>query len=261
MRLQRARAWRPRQGPRVSGWDDVGRQRGRGRPGRGRGDGRRGPGRREERRPREERPHREPQRPRRIPRAEPARRVQSPEVVTATYEEPMAAPNTLTPVAPLEPAPELAGQWSPLAPMGAHLRLQAAAGHRAAVVPLRPGLYLVAEIPDAQARSEFGAAAVLAPMVIKAATRALTQGQEGQPAVGPQLLQAAQRLLAPPQGMAQPAPAQPAYPAYQPQPIALPAPAQPMLPAPAPVLGQWVEAEDLAGALGFEAGSPWGSRR
>ena len=190
-------------------------------------------------------------------------------MVTPTYVEPATVQNTLTPVAPLEPAPELSGTWGPLAPMGSHLRLQAAGGHRAAVVPLKPGLYLVAEIPEAQARSEFGAAAVLAPMVIKAATRALTQSQGGQQGTGPQLIQAAHRLLAPPQGMAQPAPTQAvvvqpvpvqAQPVYQAQALALPAPVQPQ-PAPAPVLGQWVEAEDLAGALGFDPGDPWGSRR
>jgi hypothetical protein len=41
------------------------------------------------------------------------------------------------------------------------------------VLELRPGLYLVAEVPEEKARDEFGFAPVLVPMVIRAARHAI----------------------------------------------------------------------------------------
>jgi hypothetical protein len=73
---------------------------------------------------------------------------------------------------------QLPTRWSPPAKMGRHLRLQAAQGHRAAVIELKPGLFLVAELPDQVARSEFGVASVLAPLVVKAASKAIQHRQQ-----------------------------------------------------------------------------------
>ncbi len=67
------------------------------------------------------------------------------------------------------------GAWGPSVRMGRALRIQAAAGHRAAVIDLKPGLFLVAELPDAVTRTEFGLAPVLAPLMVTAARRALDE--------------------------------------------------------------------------------------
>jgi hypothetical protein len=45
--------------------------------------------------------------------------------------------------------------------MGRKLRIQAAVGHRASGVDLKPGLYLIAELPEAVTRTEFGVAPLL----------------------------------------------------------------------------------------------------
>jgi hypothetical protein len=61
--------------------------------------------------------------------------------------------------------------WGPAVRMGRRLRIQAALGSRAAVIDLKPGLYLVAEIPDAVTRTEFG----VAPLMLTAACRAIDE--------------------------------------------------------------------------------------
>jgi hypothetical protein len=75
---------------------------------------------------------------------------------------------TLKPVAATRPDP-----WGPAVRMGRHLRVQAEVGHRAAVIELRPGLFLVAEVPEQVARPEFGVVPLLAPLLVKAASDAL----------------------------------------------------------------------------------------
>lgn len=77
--------------------------------------------------------------------------------------------------APVAPKPAEAGAWGPSVRLGNKLRIQAAAGHRAAVIDLKPGLFLVAELPEAVTRSEFGIAPVLAPLMVTAARRALDE--------------------------------------------------------------------------------------
>ncbi len=64
-------------------------------------------------------------------------------------------------------------RWGPFVKLGRSLRLQAKARHRAAVVELRPGLYLVAEVPEKSLRPEFGVLPLLAPLVVTAARAAL----------------------------------------------------------------------------------------
>ena len=78
-----------------------------------------------------------------------------------------------------------AAGWGPNVRMGKHLRIQAASGHRAAVIDLKPGLYLVAELPEAVTRTEFGIAPLLAPLMVKAAKKAIEQGQQSPEKKGP----------------------------------------------------------------------------
>lgn len=95
-------------------------------------------------------------------------------------EEPILEDDAL----PLEPAleDELEGVhplrtvkgFGPPARLGEHLRIQAQVGHRAGVIELRPGLFLVAEVPvEAMRRPEFGAA-LLVPLVTSVAVDVLT---------------------------------------------------------------------------------------
>lgn len=60
-------------------------------------------------------------------------------------------------------------------PLGEQLRLQARRGHRAAVVQLRPGLWLVAAVPEETLRTEVGVLPLLAPLLVTAANRAINQ--------------------------------------------------------------------------------------
>ena len=78
-----------------------------------------------------------------------------------------------------------AGGWGPSVRMGKHLRIQAASGHRAAVIDLKPGLYLVAELPEVVTRTEFGVAPLLAPLMVKAAKKAIDQGRKPPEKRGP----------------------------------------------------------------------------
>jgi len=71
-----------------------------------------------------------------------------------------------------------AAGWGPNVRMGTHLRIQAEGGHRAAIIDLKPGLFLVAEIPDAVTRTEFGFAPLLAPLMVRAAKKAIENGQK-----------------------------------------------------------------------------------
>ncbi len=64
-------------------------------------------------------------------------------------------------------------EWGPLTKLSENLRVQATKGNRAAVVELKPGLYLVGEIPESALRPEVGLLPLLAPVLIAAATKAL----------------------------------------------------------------------------------------
>ncbi len=154
------------------------------------------------------------------------------------------------------PPPQPAS-WSPPARMGRHMRIQARAGYRAAIVELKPGLYMVAEVPEQATRPEFGLAPLLAPMMMKAATRVMTrrQAQAQQPQAQPQAAQPQRPgLLAllrhPPtqQAQAQPIPVQQPV-AQLPGPVAQPAQGQMLMPMPQPV--QWAAVEDMSGFVGF----------
>ena len=165
---------------------------------------------------------------------------------------------------------QLPARWSPLVKMGPHFRIQASRGYRAAVIQVKPGLFLVAELPEQAARSEFGIAPVLAPMVVNAARRALQrrkqtpkeqrplyrlmhreQGQAQAKDANGRPLARLFRVHRQQQPQAQPQAAQ-AQAAPQP-PVLQPAPgsgqgAHTLLPVPQP--GRWADAEDLAGLFG-----------
>lgn len=84
---------------------------------------------------------------------------------------PEPAEAELVPVAAPSPVPNQ--EWGPLTRLGQQLRVQAKRGFRAAVVELQPGLFLVAEVPEASLRPQFGLVPVLAPLPTLAAARAL----------------------------------------------------------------------------------------
>jgi len=72
-------------------------------------------------------------------------------------------------------APALKRLWSKHIQLGPNLRIQAHRGHRAAIVQLRPGLWLVAAVEEEALRTEVGVLPLLAPLLVTAATRALKQ--------------------------------------------------------------------------------------
>ena len=70
-------------------------------------------------------------------------------------------------------AGEARERWGPFVRFGKVLRVQAMEGYRAAVVEVRPGLYLVAEVSAETLKPEFGVLPMLAPLVVSAARAAL----------------------------------------------------------------------------------------
>jgi hypothetical protein len=132
--------------------------------------------------------------------------------------------------------------WGPFVAVGPKVRVQAQRGTRAAVIALRPGLYLVAELPEQVAKSEFGALPLLAPMMVNAARRALVEDDGGP---GP-LTRLFQRRDADGVRMIRAR-----RPAQLPGPVAQ-APAEQTLYLPAPDVG-WATDDDVASAFGCEA--------
>lgn len=140
--------------------------------------------------------------------------------------------------------------WGPAVRMGRNLRVQAAVGHRAAVIELKPGLFLVAELPEQATRPEFGIIPFLAPMIVKAASDTITPiVQASQARKSAKEANAAQVRMVRAQ-----APAAPAHPA----PLALPGPvAAPPATAgtiylPAPNVG-WADDALVAEVMGCDA--------
>ena len=87
-----------------------------------------------------------------------------------------ATPRALVPVGQ-EQAPRERGGFAGFtrpAKLGENSVIATQQGVRAAVIPLRKGLYLVAELPAEATKSEFGVVPLLAPMMVKAAVKALT---------------------------------------------------------------------------------------
>jgi hypothetical protein len=174
----------------------------------------------------------------------------------------------------LEGMGAVARRWSPNVRMGPNFRIQAAQGYRAAVIELKPGLFIVAELPEHVARSEFGIAPLLAPLVMRAATRAIQKPPEKR--LLPKLFKAArerqaqgggqgggqgrallQRVFQPKGGQGRPLLPMLRRDQTQarPQRQLVPAPGSghghsALLPAPA--LGRWVDDADLAGLFGCD---------
>lgn len=177
------------------------------------------------------------------------------------------APSEVIEAEIVEPTAARRRPWSPAVSMGPHLRIQAAEGYRAAVIELKPGLFIVAEVPEHVARSEFGIAPLLAPLVVRAATKAIATPPEQR--LLPKLVQAVQQRAATTPAQAQPASAAGVAQRLltmqaQPNPAPTPAPQRQLVPAagaghghtallPAPVLGRWVDEDDLAGLFGCES--------
>ena len=175
------------------------------------------------------------------------------------------APSEVIEAEIVEPTAARRRPWSPAVSMGPHLRIQAAEGYRAAVIELKPGLFIVAEVPEHVARSEFGIAPLLAPLVVRAATKAIATPPEQR--LLPKLVQAVQQRAATtrtqPQPASVPGVAQRLL-TMQPTTATAPAPQRQLVPAagaghghtallPAPVLGRWVDEDDLAGLFGCES--------
>jgi hypothetical protein len=124
----------------------------------------------------------------------------------------------------------LAPPWSPAIALGPNLKMKARKGFRAAVVEVKPGLFVVAEVPERSV--EFGLGPLLlAPALVKTLGRAFRRGQAGQGQPGVQ------------QQSASPPPALPAP------------PARPALPGPTAEddrLARWLD-DDIAAELGCRA--------
>ncbi len=126
--------------------------------------------------------------------------------------------------APAKP-PADAGAWGPSVRLGNRLRIQAASGHRAAVIDLKPGLFLVAELPEAVTKTEFGIAPVLAPLMITAARRAMDDpGRERRGPLAALFRRRREEPVRYVQVQAAPAPLALPGPVAEPAPVVVPAP-------------------------------------
>ncbi|MCK6529707.1 hypothetical protein L6R50_19850 [Myxococcota bacterium] len=74
--------------------------------------------------------------------------------------------------APASASAQSAPSWGPSLPVGEHVQVRAKAGYRAAVLELRPGLYLVGEVP-ADAVAAGAPTERLAQAMLKGATASL----------------------------------------------------------------------------------------
>lgn len=72
--------------------------------------------------------------------------------------------------------------WGQVSRISANLRIQPKAGLRAAVMELKPGLYIVAEVPDRalQERDDFGGPIKMATKITQAVKDALDHPQQNQ---------------------------------------------------------------------------------
>lgn len=107
---------------------------------------------------------------------------------------PTPVPQTYYPPAPAAPPPPPAPvlvdpasvegaprRWGPLTQLGPNLRIRAAEGFRAVMIPLGPGIHIVQEVPEAHV-SGFGSL-LLTPLLVKKAGNALLATPSGQPSM------------------------------------------------------------------------------
>jgi len=181
---------------------------------------------------------------------EPQEEVQSLQALPEDELEGTRGPIGHTPVVHPSPANRCAPLYGPPTQLGEHLRIQAETGHRAGVIELRPGLYLVAEVPtETLSRPEFGAA-FLVPLVTSIAVDALTNPQT-QAAIVQATQHGVQALTRPfighqpPHRLPLPAP-------YPPVPAYAPAPRCWHQPSPESTPVSWAKEEEIAGVLGCD---------
>lgn len=152
------------------------------------------------------------------------------------------APPELPPLTEAELGASRWGRMSPPARLGRFLRLQAEEGARAATIELRPGLYLVAEVPEAAAAPGF-AGDVLGSLLVATAAKALVPVAQ---ALGPGAAPRPPKLTAETNQALQSLAVQALTNKIAPPPAQLPAPAA--APAAAPVEaepGVWDEDDDF----------------
>ena len=93
---------------------------------------------------------------------------------------------------PRQPAPQSSPRsddgWGPLTRLSDNMRVQARRGHRAAVVELQPGMYIVAEVPEEMVRPQIGVLPLLAPLLMLAANRALKRRMKEQRHAEPEVV-------------------------------------------------------------------------
>ncbi|MBK7758195.1 MAG: hypothetical protein IPI35_17720 [Deltaproteobacteria bacterium] len=99
------------------------------------------------------------------------------------WEEPRRRKRRRDKARPLVEVPEArdrrpAGEFGRAAQLGDNSEIATKKGYRAAVIPLRKGLFLVAELPVEATKSEFGVVPLLGPLMVKAAVKALTGSGE-----------------------------------------------------------------------------------
>ena len=75
-------------------------------------------------------------------------------------------------VAPTTPPSPTADAWGPVSRLGSNIRIQAGNGHRAAILPLRPGLWIVADVAEQSVlpttEGGFGMAPILPGLMLNA---------------------------------------------------------------------------------------------
>jgi len=86
------------------------------------------------------------------------------------------------------PSPPPDEGWGPLTRLSDNMRVQARRGHRAAVVELQPGMFIVAEVPEEMVRPQIGVVPLLAPLLMLAANRALKRRMKEQRQAQPEVV-------------------------------------------------------------------------
>ncbi len=86
----------------------------------------------------------------------------------------------VVPTAP--PSPASPDGWGPVSRLGSNIRIQAGNGHRAAILPLRPGLWIVADVAEQSVlpttEGGFGLAPVLPGLMLRAVRSAVQNSRE-----------------------------------------------------------------------------------
>ncbi len=91
-------------------------------------------------------------------------------------------PGAGPPPPPPPPSPAPTDAWGPVSRLGSNIRIQAGNGHRAAILPLRPGLWIVADVAEQSVlppeEGGFGLAPILPGLMLRAVRSAVQSGRE-----------------------------------------------------------------------------------